>query len=470
MTEMAKSASTTDSLLAMIRGGQPMSWKQQTGLAVMLSVPAILSQVTAILMEYIDASMVGHLGADAAAAIGITAAATWMFTGLCIALATGFGVQVAHFVGASNHKEARSTLRQSITVSAIFSCVLAAVGVLISPYLPLWLGGNSNILPDAARYFAIYSLALPILQQGYLASNMLRCCGNMKVPTMCNILMCVLDVTFNFFLIFPTRPMILMGIPITMPGAGLGVTGAALGTFLAVLVSGAVLVWFMLFRSKDLKIVGERGSFRPTRRCLHRAFTIGSPMGVERIVMCGAQLVTTAIVAPIGSIAIAAHSFAITVEGLCYMPGYGISEAATTLVGQSLGAGRRNLTRRFAYITVSMGMAVMALMGVVMYVFAPDMLRIMTESGDIISLGSQILRIEAFAEPMFAASIVTYGIFVGLGKTVLPTTINFTSIWVVRLTLAFFLAPTYGLVGVWIAMCVELCVRGTMFLIMLRKV
>lgn len=282
--------------------------------------------------------------------------------------------------------------------------------------------------------------------------------------------MCVLDVTFNFFLIFPTRPIILMGIPITMPGAGLGVTGAALGTFLAVLVSGAVLVWFMLFRSKDLKIVGERGSFRPTRRCLHRAFTIGSPMGVERIVMCGAQLVTTAIVAPIGSIAIAAHSFAITVEGLCYMPGYGISEAATTLVGQSLGAGRRNLTRRFAYITVSMGMAVMALMGVVMYVFAPDMLRIMTESGDIISLGSQILRIEAFAEPMFAASIVTYGIFVGLGKTVLPTTINFTSIWVVRLTLAFFLAPTYGLVGVWIAMCVELCVRGTMFLIMLRKV
>lgn len=470
MTEMAKSASTTDSLLAMIRGGQPMSWKQQTGLAVMLSVPAILSQVTAILMEYIDASMVGHLGADAAAAIGITAAATWMFTGLCIALATGFGVQVAHFVGASNHKEARSTLRQSITVSAIFSCVLASVGVLISPYLPLWLGGNSNILPDAARYFAIYSLALPILQQGYLASNMLRCCGNMKVPTMCNILMCVLDVTFNFFLIFPTRPMILIGIPITMPGAGLGVTGAALGTFLAVLVSGAVLVWFMLFRSKDLKIVGERGSFRPTRRCLHRAFTIGSPMGVERIVMCGAQLVTTAIVAPIGSIAIAAHSFAITVEGLCYMPGYGISEAATTLVGQSLGAGRRNLTRRFAYITVSMGMAVMALMGVVMYVFAPDMLRIMTESGDIISLGSQILRIEAFAEPMFAASIVTYGIFVGLGKTVLPTTINFTSIWVVRLTLAFFLAPTYGLVGVWIAMCVELCVRGTMFLIMLRKV
>ncbi len=470
MAVMAKGTSSTDSLLAMIRGGQPMSWRQQLRLTVMLSVPAILSQITAILMEYIDASMVGHLGADAAASIGITAAATWMFTGLCIALATGFGVQVAHFVGASNHAEARSTLRQALTVSAIFSCVLAAVGVAISPYLPIWLGGEERIVPDAARYFSIYSLALPILQQGYLASNMLRCCGNMKVPTICNILMCVLDVTFNFFLIFPSRTVSVFNLQVYLPGAGLGVTGAALGTFLAVLVSGAVLVWFMLYRSKDLKIVSERGSFRPTRRCLFRAFTIGSPMGIERIVMCGAQLVTTAIVAPIGSVAIAAHSFAITVEGLCYMPGYGISEAATTLVGQSLGAGRHKLTQRFAYITVSMGMAVMAVMGAVMYVFAPQMLSIMTENSDIISLGAQILRIEAFAEPMFAASIVTYGIFVGLGKTVLPTTVNFTSIWVVRLMLAFFLAPTYGLVGVWIAMCIELCVRGTVFLLMLRKV
>lgn len=470
MTDNAQVKSSTDSLLALIRGGQPMNWRQQSYLAAMLSIPAILSQISAILMEYIDASMVGHLGADAAASIGITAAATWMFTGLCIALATGFGVQVAHFIGASNINEARSTLRQAITVAAIFSCALAIVGVLISPYLPLWLGGDKAILSDAARYFSIYSLALPILQQGYLASTMLRCCGNMKVPTICNILMCVLDVTFNFFLIFPTRELSIFGNAITMPGAGLGVQGAAWGTFLAVLVSGALLVWFMVYRSKDLKIIGEKGSFRPTRRCLQRAFTIGSPMGIERIVMCGAQLVTTAIVAPIGSIAIAAHSFAITVEGLCYMPGYGISEAATTLVGQSVGAGRHLLTRRFSYITVAMGMAVMAAMGVIMYVFAPKMLSIMTESEGIISLGTQILRIEAFAEPMFAASIVTYGIFVGLGKTIIPTTINFTSIWVVRLSLAFFLAPTYGLIGVWIAMCIELCVRGTIFLIMLKRV
>lgn len=468
MTENAKATSNTDRLLGMIRGGQPMTIRQQAYLAVSLSIPAILSQISAILMEYIDASMVGHLGADEAASIGITAPAVWMFTGLCVTLATGFGVQVAHHIGASNHIGARNILRQAIVICSAFGCLMSAIGLIISPHLPYWLGGDESIASDASTYFSIYSLALIILQMGYLASNMLRCAGNMKVPTICNIVMCILDVIFNFFLIFPTREAVILGVNVTIPGAGMGVEGAGWGTFLAALVSGLLLIWFMLYRSRDLHIMGERGSFRPTRRCLFRAFTISSPLALERIVMCGAQLVITAIVAPLGSVAIAAHSFAITVEGLCYMPGYGISEAATTLVGQSAGSGRSELTRRFAYITLAMGMFIMAIMGVVMYIGAPTMFGLMTENRDIVELGTRIIRIEAFAEPMFAASIVVYGIFVGLGRTIIPTTINFTSIWVIRITLAFFLVPSYGLVGVWIAMCVELCARGIMFLLLFR--
>ena len=101
---------------------------------------------------------------------------------------------------------------------------------------------------------------------------------------------------------------------------------------------------------------------------------IGAPMALQYLLMNGAQLVSTMIVAPLGNIAIAAHSFAITAESLCYMPGYGISEAATTLVGQSVGADRRDLHRSFAWMTVSLGMVVMAFMGIVMYIFAPEMI------------------------------------------------------------------------------------------------
>ncbi len=149
------------------------------------------------------------------------------------------------------------------------------------------------------------------------------------------------------------------------------------------------------------------------------------------------------------------------------MPGYGISEAATTLVGQSLGANRIRLLRRFANITVWSGMLIMGVMGALMYAAAPQIIGVMTPVEEIRTLGVEILRIEAFAEPMFAASIVAYGVFVGVGGTFMPSLMNFGSIWGVRLTLAARFAPTMGLPGVWLAMCIELCFRGTIFLVRL---
>ena len=202
---------------------------------------------------------------------------------------------------------------------------------------------------------------------------------------------------------------------------------------------------------------------------LKKALHIGLPMGIEHIVICGAQIMTTVIVAPLGVFAIAANSFAITAESLCYMPGYGIADAATTLVGQSIGAGRRKLTRSFARITVFMGMGIMGLMGVLMYLFAPQIIGLMTPVGEIRELGVMALRIEAFAEPMFAASIVAYGVFVGAADTLVPCLMNFFSIWAVRLSLAALLAPSLGLKGVWIAMCIELCFRGLIFLVRLKR-
>ncbi len=275
---------------------------------------------------------------------------------------------------------------------------------------------------------------------------------------------------FNFFLIFPTREMTVLGMSVTMPGAGWGVKGAALGTGLAEAVVAVILMRYLFSRSGDLRLKGERGRFIPTAETLRKAVRIGLPMAIEHAVICGAQIMTTVIVAPLGIFAIAANSFAVTAESLCYMPGYGIADAATTLVGQSYGAGRKDLTRQFARITVLMGMAVMGVMGVVMYFGAPFMMGTMTDVPQVIELGVKALRIEAFAEPMFAASIVAYSVFVGMGNTVAPSLMNFISIWAVRLSLAWLLAPSMGLAGVWTAMCAELCFRGLIFLLGLRIV
>lgn len=466
---MGKGKKRTDRLLSLIREGQPMSWRQQFQLAAYLSVPAILAQFSSIAMEYIDASMVGSLGANASASIGLVSTTTWLFGGVCAAAATGFSVQVAHLIGAGDFVRARKVLRQSVTALTVFGVLMAALGVAVSGALPGWLGGDEVIRRDSTLYFRIFSSFLPALQLNFLAGGMLRCSGNMRVPSLLNVLMCLLDVIFNFFLIFPTREMMLFGSPVVVPGAGLGVEGAALGTVSAETVTCGLMLWYLFRRSPMLKLTGESGRFLPQRSTLRNAARIGLPMGLEHIAICSAQIMTTVIVAPLGVIAIAANSFAIIAESLCYMPGYGISEAATTLVGQSLGAGRVRLLRRFSNITVISGMTIMGLMGVVLYVAAPQIIGVMTPVEEIRVLGVEILRIEAYAEPMFAAAIVTYGVFVGVGNTLVPSLMNLFSIWGVRLVLASLLAPTMGLKGVWLAMSIELCFRGLIFLIRLWR-
>lgn len=462
-------ADKTNRLLALIRERKPMTLGQQLRLTVQLSIPAIIAQLSSIVMQYIDAAMVGRLGAGASASIGLVSTTTWLFWGLCAAVSSGFSVQVAHRIGAGDMAGARAVLRESLTSTLVFSLLLALIGVALSGVLPSWLGGDVSIRREASLYFLIFSLFLPALQMNFLAGGMLRCSGNMHIPSLLGVTMCALDVVFNFFLIFPSRPWSVAGFSFTMPGAGLGVCGAALGTAAAEAVVAGILLWYLWRRSDVLRLSGERGSFRPQPETLSRALRIGFPMCMEHVVICGAQIMTTTIVAPLGVFAIAANSFAITAESLCYMPGYGIAEAATTLVGQSLGAGRRTLARRFARMTVLMGMVVMGLMGILMYVYAPQIIGLMTPVEEIRQLGIMSLRIEAFAEPMFAASIVAYGVFVGAADTIVPCLMNFFSIWAVRLSLAALLAPTLGLKGVWIAMCVELCFRGMIFLVRLLR-
>ena len=444
----------TEYLLESIREGRAMTRGEQLRLIVKMSVPSIMAQISSVLMFFIDAAMVGHIGARASASIGLVETSTWLLGGLASAASLGFSVQVAHAIGANDMERARRVLRQSIVCALIYSSCLALIGAAIHSHLPYWLGGSEEIAGDASLYFLIVSLAGPLFQMAGLAGSMLKCSGNMKIPSMLNIMMCVLDVIFNYIFIYV---------------CGLGVPGAALGTSLAYFTTAVAMMYFLLFRDRHLSLVGTKGSFRPTADCVRSAFKIGAPIALQHVLMGGAQIVSTAIVAPLGIIAIAANTFAITVESICYMPGYGIAEAATTLVGQGIGAGQKVLTRSLARLSVGIGMAVMALMGVLMWVFAPEMMSLLTPVEEIRMLGSHSLRIEAFAEPFFAAAIVCNGIFVGAGDTLKPAIMNLTSMWVVRLTLAALLAPTYGLTGVWTAMAVELTFRGTIFLVRLFR-
>ena len=429
-----------------------MTLGEQVRLSAILSYPAILAQLSSVMMQYIDTSMVGHLGAAAGASIGLVSTCTWLMGGFAMACCCGFSVQVAHYVGADDFKGARSVMRQGLFSSLIFGILLGVISIAVSSPLPGWIGGSPEINPDASAYFRITGAFMPFMQTGWMAAMMLQGSGNMKVPSILNVLMCVLDVLFNYLFIYVL---------------GLGVKGAAMGTGLAELITAALMLYFLLFRSKELGIKGEKGSFIPTRRVLSEAFSISLPMFFQNIVMRGAHVATTVIVAPLGTIAIAANAFAITAESFCYMPGYGIADAATTLVGQSLGAGRKDLAKRFASITTTGSMSIMTILGVLMFIGAPWLMGMLTPDPDVIALGVKVLRIEAFAETLYAASIAADGAFMGAGDTLVPSIMNLASMWIVRVIPAIFLTRSLGLQGYWIAMCVELNFRGIIFLIRL---
>lgn len=441
-------------LLQKVRDRGTMTRKEKLSLVLWLSMPAILGQLSTIVMQYIDTMMVGQLGANATASIGLVSTTCWLFGGVAASIGTGFGVLVAQHIGAKENDVARNVLRHAIVVCMSLGVLISLICIGIHSWWPVCLGGTPEVAVLSSKYFLVWSLTVPVMQLLFLSNGMLRSSGNMKVPMMMGVMMCALDVVFNLLLI-----------PIW------GVVGAALATSISAVITTACSFSYLVTRSPELRLKGDNISlftFRFSFPIVRRSLKIGLPMAVEHVVFCGAMIVSTMIVAPLGAVSIAANTIGVVVESLCYMPGYGIGDAASTLIGQSYGARRGDLIRSFSVLTVVLGVAVMSLLGVVMYAFAPVLMAMMTPDLAVQAEGITALRIEAFAEPMYAASIVVYGVFMGLGDTLVPCIMNLGSIWLVRIPLAYILAQTMGLRGVWLAMCIELTVRGLIFLLRLR--
>lgn len=425
------------------------TWKTlapQLRLVWQLSLPAILTQITTIAMQYIDSAMVGALGADASAAIGLVASSTWLFGGVTTAVSAGFSVQVAHRIGAGEDTEARTVVRHGLAAALTLAALLALLGLGICRQLPYWLGGGAEICADASAYFLTFSLMLPFSQLNSLTAGFLQCAGDMVTPSVLNAVMCGLDVVCNALLI-----------------PHFGVLGAGMGTALACALVSLAMGWCCCVRNAQLRLRrGEAHAFRP--EILKKAFRIGAPVAVQEIAMNGAMVASTMILAPLGAAAIAANSFAVTAESLCYMPGYGVGSAATTLVGRSVGAGDAVQARRYGNICTALGGALMGCTGLLMMIFCPFVFRLLTPVAEVRTLAAQALRIGLLAEPLFGVSIAAAGALRGAGDTLVPSLLNLGSIWIVRLGLSLLLVGKLGLRGMWIAMAIELCVRGALML------
>lgn len=442
------------------RNGCSISKKDQISLVLFLSIPAILEQLVGTAMSYIDAAMVGSIGYKATAAIGIVASSTWLVGGVTSSIALGFSVQVAHHLGAGREDKAKSVVRESLIFILLFGIIFALLCALVGFVLPSLLGADEDIKKSAAHYFQIYSLFIPFCMLEYTFSSHLRSAGNVIVPSLMYVVMCILDVVFNSFFIYETR---YIG-SIKVYGLGLGVEGAALGTGMSEAVSGIVLLILTIRFNRQLRL-DDKGEWKLSSDCIKKMINIGLPTALERITISLAQVFMTAVVAAMGAISVAANYVAVQTEGICYLPAYGISSAATAMVGQSIGAGRKDLAKRFSAIAIVFGVLIVLLLSIFMFIYAPFLASFLTHEEEVIRLSAIVLRIVAFAEPLFALSIVIAGALRGAGDSRGPFYINSTTMWVIRVLSVIIYTKRFGLIGVWLSMSLELIARGLILLI-----
>ena len=386
---------------------------------LVLALPAIAEQFLMTMVSYVDTAMVGSLGAGATAAIAVTASSTWLIGGILSAAGVGFSVQVAYAVGAGDAPQVKTIIRQALLLALIIGLTIMTICLSISHQLPVWLGAAEEILADARSYIRIYMMAIPFNCINGTFSAILRCMGDTKTPMRLNTGSNLLNVCLNFLLIFPTREIRVLGLTFTMPGAGLGVTGAAIASAISMASVGIILL-LIIFRRKSPYRISLRESYRPDKAVIGRAVKLGIPVLMERVLMSGGQVFMTRMVSGLGTVALAANHVAVTAEGISYMPAFGVSFAATTLVGQSLGAKDREAASYYGKLAGWTGLLMSTFMGAVLFIFSTPLSTLFSTDPAVIALSARMLRLVAFAEPMFGVSIVLSGAVRGAGDTKYP--------------------------------------------------
>ena len=429
------------------------SGKNPVLLAAALSIPAILEQLLVTATSYVDTAMVGSLGAGATAAISVTASCNWLINGVIMALGVGYSVRAAYFIGAGEPKLVRKTLIQSVIGSLILGIGAMLIGSPLSLVLPKWMGAAPDIRRDAFLYMLVLMLALPGRTFHAVFSAILRCMGNTRTPMIVNTLINLLNVVLNFFLIYDTAAYTVLGHSITLPGAGLGVLGAAVATGLSLLVGGIWLTAKVLFCSGEY-CPKFRGQFRLDGRLQKDCLRVAIPVALERITISFGQIIMTRMVSTLGTVSLAANYVAVTAEQICYMPAYGIASASTALVGQNVGAGQWKRAKFFGKVT--------AILALAMFLWSDTLGKAFSSDLEVALLSGEMLRIVSVAEPMFSMSTVMSGALRGAGEAKYPFYVGIICMLCIRVSLGAVLLFGFhlGLSAVWIAMAVDLNLRG----------
>lgn len=413
-----------------------------------LALPTMLEQLMGTAVQYIDTAMVGTLGTSATAAVGATTTVNWLLGSTVSAFGVGFLAYISQAYGAGEKEKARRASGQSVLAVLLTGLLFTILALSFSGLVPIWMQVDPSIRKLASQYFFI--LYLPMLPRAatIIFGTVLRAVGDTKTPMRVGIGVNLINVFLNFLLIYEKRTILLFGRSLTVWGAGWGVLGAAAASAVSILFGG-VSITFALWRHKDISPGGV--SILPDIRVLRPCLRIAFPNMLQRFGSSLGYVAFAAMINSLGELSTAAHTIANTVESAFYIPGYGMMAAAATLSGNAVGARDKTRLRDLGRIIILIEISLMTVSGALLFVFAPQMVRLFSRDAAVIALGSLVLRMVACSEPFYGVSIVIEGMLQGAGKTVVPFLFNISGMWGVRILGTFICIQLlhYGLAAAW---------------------
>ena len=409
-----------------------------------LAWPTMLEQLMQTAVQYIDTAMVGSLGTQATAAVGATTTVNWLIGSTISALGVGFLSFIAQAYGAKNREAASRAVMQAVLVTAVCGGFFTALTLGLSGVIPLWMRVDESIRELAGRYFFI--LYLPMLPRTatIIFGTVLRAAGDTKSPMKIGVWVNLINVVLNFLLIYPTR--VIRGI--TVPGAGLGVMGAAIASA-AAFTFGGIAITVVLWRHPLVSPRGQR--FRPDWDILRPCLRVAMPNMLQRFGTSLGYVAFASMINALGEVATAAHTIANTVESAFYIPGYGMQTAAATLAGNAWGAKDRRRLKDLSAMFIPIEVSLMVISGGALFLSAPGLMGIFSRSPEVIGLGTTVLRMVALSEPAYGFSIIIEGMMLGTGNTREPFVYNIIGMWGVRI-MGTFICTAFlsgGLVAAW---------------------
>jgi len=429
-----------------------------------LAWPTMFEQLMQTAVQYIDTAMVGTLGTQATAAVGATSTVSWLVGSSVSALGVGFLTFIAQAYGSGNQKQAARYTAQAVFVTIITGIFFTILTLSLSGLVPVWMQVDPSICDLAATYFAIiYAPMLPRAAT-IIFGTVLRAAGDTKTPMRVGICINIINVVLNFFLIFHTKVYHFGSLNVCIPGAGLGVIGAAIASAIAFTLGG-IYMTIALWKHPIISPHGQK--LRPDMQILQPCLKVAFPNMLQRFGTSLGYVFFASMINSLGDISTAAHTIANTVESAFYIPGYGMQTAAATLAGNALGANDKSRMKEFSRTIIFIEVMLMILSGGLLFLFAPTMMQLFTKDPVVVQLGATVLRMVALSEPFYGVSIIIEGILQGVGKTVTPFIYNISGMWGIRIVGTFICTQLLGLglVSAWGCMILHNLILFLLFLI-----